>query len=637
MKKGIVFFVLLVSLFSSTAWAALAPPALDAIPLKNVNENDSIKVYISATVDAADTVVLSTSTLPSNCTLIDSGTLTPAVYGKGYLRFLPSYSQSGSYAINIFATSTATGGAGDKDTVGVSITVANINRKPVPVAVGTVGVLEGAALSVHTWATDADADAMTWAVKTGQLPSGAVFTDSGTGGGLFTWTPSYTQAGQYTPYFRVTDALSDKDSTQGTINVWNVSRAPVLYAVLTAKKTVAEGATLVDTIHSSDPDADAPLTITHSTLPSRLTHTDSIFTYAPNYTDSGHYSVDFFVADTTGAGALKDTISVIYTVTNVNVAPTLVSIGAKSVNENSALTFHPWSTDADADSIVYSYSGLPTGATFSDSGTGGGLFSWTPTWTQSGTWNIHILAYDKQGGVLIAVDSEIVTITVADAVPALDTIVDAKVDVGDSSVVHIYSTGADTMVLTLLTEMDNVSLTDSGTGGGIFKFVPDSTQYGTWRFIVEARGKYSGDIDTVGFNIDIRDSTDTLNHYVIMDPTGLGMWISENRGNGLRITGEAEDTSDWFDILSYTDFSTSYRMASVGTGDTSYARIYAQGATSLTYPFTVDSVTIAKNDTSSSITKNKTWTIPAVPYLRFITRGLLNNDTSQVYETHVLR
>ena len=63
---------------------------------------------------------------------------------------------------------------------------------------------------------------------------------------------------------------------------------------------------------------------------------------------------------------------------------------------------------------------LPTGATFTDNGNGTGTFNWTPTFAQSGSYNVTFRASD---GVLR--DTEIVTITVNNAgnqAPVLATI-----------------------------------------------------------------------------------------------------------------------------------------------------------------------------------------------------------------------
>lgn len=87
-----------------------------------------------------------------------------------------------------------------------------------------------------------------------------------------------------------------------------------------------------------------------------------------------------------------------------NSAPVLAAIGNKSVNENSLLTFDVSATDADGDAISYSAQNKPSGATL-DPQTG--EFSWTPGYSQAGTYQVTFIASDGQ-----AQDSETVTITV---------------------------------------------------------------------------------------------------------------------------------------------------------------------------------------------------------------------------------
>ncbi|MCK4518254.1 hypothetical protein KAT92_05755, partial [Candidatus Babeliales bacterium] len=75
-----------------------------------------------------------------------------------------------------------------------------------------------------------------------------------------------------------------------------------------------------------------------------------------------------------------------YTLTNatilVDTAPMLDNIGAKSVDEENALAFTASASDADGDSLTYSASGLPAGASFN---TATGAFSWIPADGQAGT------------------------------------------------------------------------------------------------------------------------------------------------------------------------------------------------------------------------------------------------------------
>ena len=70
-----------------------------------------------------------------------------------------------------------------------------------------------------------------------------------------------------------------------------------------------------------------------------------------------------FTATDNGTPVLSDSEAITITVTNTNRAPVLAAIGNKTVAENALLTFTVSATDADGDTLTYSATGLPTGAT----------------------------------------------------------------------------------------------------------------------------------------------------------------------------------------------------------------------------------------------------------------------------------
>ena len=100
-----------------------------------------------------------------------------------------------------------------------------------------------------------------------------------------------------------------------------------------------------------------------------------------------------------------------------NTAPVLAPIGNKTVNEGVELSFTASATDSDvpANTITYSLAAgtgctgseicsVPSGASI---GSSSGDFSWTPDFTQAGTYRFKVVASD---GSLS--DSKEVTITV---------------------------------------------------------------------------------------------------------------------------------------------------------------------------------------------------------------------------------
>ncbi|MBI4173394.1 MAG: hypothetical protein HY519_01615, partial [Candidatus Aenigmarchaeota archaeon] len=70
-------------------------------------------------------------------------------------------------------------------------------------------------------------------------------------------------------------------------------------------------------------------------------------------------------------------------------APELKPVGSKAVTEGETLAFKLDATDADNDSLTFSASGMPQGASLNAAG-----FSWTPKAGQAGTYNVTFYATD---------------------------------------------------------------------------------------------------------------------------------------------------------------------------------------------------------------------------------------------------
>jgi hypothetical protein len=271
-----------------------------------------------------------------------------------------------------------------------------VNNPPVLASIDAKSVNENVLLTFTLSASDADGNSLTYSAT--NLPSGATFV-----GQTFSWTPSYTQSGTYPGvHFAVTDG-SATDTEDITITVVNVNQAPTLSSI--GNKTVAENVALTFTLSASDADSDT-LTYSVNTLPSNATLSSSTgaFSWTPSYSQSGTYNLTFSVNDSHGGTASQATT---ITVTNVNQAPVLGSIGSKTVAKNSTLTFTVTATDADGDTLSYSASNIPSGASFN---TTTHIFSWTPADSQAGSYTVTFSVTDTNN----ASDSEAITITVED-------------------------------------------------------------------------------------------------------------------------------------------------------------------------------------------------------------------------------
>jgi hypothetical protein len=218
--------------------------------------------------------------------------------------------------------------------------------------------------------------------------------------------------------------VGDINGQAVSVNVVNgqvsTDRPPVLTAI--GGKTVNEGVLLNFTIIATDPDGD-PLTYSASNLPigASFNASTKTFSWTPTYSQAGSYSnVHFQVSD----GSLTASEDITITVNNLNRLPVLTAIGGKAVNEAALLSFTISATDPDGDTLTYSASNLPTGASFNASTQ---TFSWTPTYSQAGSYpSIHFQVSD---GTLTA--SEDITITVVQQYADWDPSADGVVNVLD--------------------------------------------------------------------------------------------------------------------------------------------------------------------------------------------------------------
>ncbi|RKX30852.1 MAG: hypothetical protein DRP46_04570, partial [Candidatus Zixiibacteriota bacterium] len=240
-----------------------------------------------------------------------------------------------------------------------------VNQPPVLATIGAKSVDEGANLNFTVTATDAES---TPVLTASTLPSGATFTSTGTGTETFDWTPDFTQANEYTVTFYATDDSSAVDSEVVTITVNQVNLDPVLATI--GSKSIDEGANLNFTVSATDADGTIP-TITASTLPSGATFTSTgtgteTFDWTPDFTQANEYTVTFYATDDSSA---VDSEVVTITVNQVNLDPVLATIGSKSIDEGANLNFTVSATDADGTIPTITASTLPSGATFTSTGT----------------------------------------------------------------------------------------------------------------------------------------------------------------------------------------------------------------------------------------------------------------------------
>ena len=204
---------------------------------------------------------------------------------------------------------------------------------------------------------------------------------------MFSWRPTYEQAGTYRVTFTVSDGQGGTDRETVTIRVGETNREPVLSSI--GSQQVTEGERLQLVVSAADADGDG-LTYSMADEPSGATLSDSTFSWTPTYAQSGTYRVTFMVSDGRG-GTAEEMVTI--RVGETNRVPVLSSIGSQQVAEGERLRVALSATDADGDELTYSASGRPVGSSFSD-----GVFSWTPTYAQAGTYRVTFSVSDGRGG-----------------------------------------------------------------------------------------------------------------------------------------------------------------------------------------------------------------------------------------------
>ncbi len=246
-------------------------------------------------------------------------------------------------------------------------------------------------------------------------------------------------------------------------------------------RSIDEETLLTFTAHATDPDAGQTITLSASGLPAGATFNSATgqFSWTPGEAHGpGDYLVTFTATDN-GTPSLSDAESVSITVNEVNVAPVLVAIGNKSVNEETLLIFTATATDTDipANTLTFSVgAGAPSGAAI----TVAGVFTWTPTEAQGpSSFSVTVIVTDNGSPVMS--DSETITITVAEVNRAPTVNVPGPQNVALGNTLTFTGTCTDPDIPANILALSATGLVTGmtfNTATGVFSFTPVSSQNG---------------------------------------------------------------------------------------------------------------------------------------------------------------
>ena len=490
------------------------PPVLDAIGDRTVDENETVAVDVNAT--DPDSYVLAYS-----CNRTDLFVDFDSSTGIGH--WITDYCDAGTYYVD-FGVSDGTGGI-DNETVMIIVT--DVNRVPELEPVGDKELNESETLTVDVDATDQDNDVLTYSCNRTDL-----FTDFNPDTGAGHWITDYNDVGTYYVNFGVCDGKGGIDNETVEITVHNKNRPPVLESI--GDKTVNESELLEFTLNATDLDGDT-LTYSASNLPSGATFDAGTrtFSWTPSYVQSGTYlDVHFEVSD----GELSDWENITIAVNTTNRPPELDTIGDKTVNESDLLEFTINGTDPDEDTLTYSASNLPSGATFD---AGARTFSWMPSYVQSGTYpDVH---FEVSDGELS--DYECITIVVNDLnrPPELEPIGDKELNETETLTIDVNATDPDGDSLTYSCNRTDM-FTDFSVETGVGHWATDYNDAGIYYVAFDVSdGK--GGVDNKTVKITVND----MNRVPELDSIG----DSElNEGETLTIDVNASDPDG--DVLTYS-------------------------------------------------------------------------------------
>ncbi len=353
----------------------------------------------------------------------------------------------------------------------------------------------------------------------------------------FRWTPDTSQAGYDTVIFTVMDQRGGVDRDTVVINV---NRNPVLSSI--ANKIVSEGDSLNIPLSAYDPDGDSVNYLVSTIYPSgqiaqlpegATFGTNGVFRWIPSYDivskaqKSVYYYVTFTATDNLG-GSNSKTVQI--KVNDKNRAPAFVNLpDSKTVNEGDALEFEVKAQDLDLDVIEYHTEGLSKLKSASFDSISSHIFSWIPSYTDSGSYKMIFILKDERGGTT----RDTVNITVVDKnqPPVITNISDTTIYVNVNDSLIFYIIGADNDNDTLVYNVSGMppyaTYSKVATNKYKFRWIPNYTQLGTYslKFNVQDGRGSSKAINVIIF-VNHRPSFGAISDKTILERDSLYFTLS---------------------------------------------------------------------------------------------------------------
>lgn len=328
----------------------------------------------------------------------------------GTLVYTPNANETGT---DTFTYTIADSEGSTSESGSVTVNIGAVNDRPA-VANDSVTTNEDVSVTLDILANDSDVE------DQGFNGANVTLEDQGSGAGSYAKAdvsiqtdgtlqiaPKQDETGTFSFTYTLTDSEGlSSDAATVTVTLTPVNDAPV--ATDNVAQLMEEGSFEVNVL-GNDTDVDendsfdaSSVTVVQapSSGQTQVTAAGAII-YTPNTNFSGEDTFTYTVAD--AAGAVSNEATVTMTVTAVNDAPVISGTPAAEVNEDSAYSFTPTASDADADTLTFGVQNLPSWASFD---TATGALTGTPD-------NDDVGAY--QGIVISATDgTETVSLTAFD-------------------------------------------------------------------------------------------------------------------------------------------------------------------------------------------------------------------------------
>ena len=383
-------------------------PQLGALPETITGaEGLPLEINVYATDPDGDPLIYLADNLPPG-----------AVFDAAQHRFTwtPGYEANGTYEDLTFIVTDGI----NQVTAETTLLISDVDRGPVLLKPADRTLREGDRLRFYLQGEDPDGDPVQFSSRL--LAPGALL-DPNTG--LFDWTPSFFQAGEYHIPFTVSNEDGSATETM-VLTVTNANGAPIFDQMDGWR--IYEGEMVAFITFARDPDnpgftlpfrlpddtlfypefGEPTVTYAVQDLPDGASFDaeTALFAWIPAFGDLGEHLVTFTATDdgdSTGT-VLTTSVTVPVTVLNLNRPPEIPEIDNVLVPRDEVLDLDVQVTDPDGNPLVLSATSalpgyaLPDFATFTDNGDGTGRFHFAPVVGHRGDYVITLHAADDGDG-----------------------------------------------------------------------------------------------------------------------------------------------------------------------------------------------------------------------------------------------